>query len=75
VVRTNLVGMAQDTKWFCEGGVIYVLVSRWKFREYFTPEWVGMKVVWNVQFQAPEATCAKSATGPNPADFATANGR
>jgi hypothetical protein len=22
-----------------------------------------MKVVWNVQFQAPEATCAKSATG------------
>ena len=38
VIRTNLVGVAQDTEWFCEGATIYALVSRWKFREYFTPE-------------------------------------
>ena len=38
VVRTDLVGIAQDTEWFCEGKTIYALVSRWKFREYFTPE-------------------------------------
>lgn len=38
VIRTDLVGIAQDTEWFCEGGTIYALVSRWKFREYFTPE-------------------------------------
>jgi len=38
VIRTDLMGIAQDTEWFCEGGVIYALVSRWKFREYFTPE-------------------------------------
>jgi len=38
VIRTVLVGIAQDTEWFCDDGVIYALVSRWKFREYFTPE-------------------------------------
>jgi hypothetical protein len=38
VIRTDLVGIAQDTEWFCEGKAIYALVSRWKFREYFTPE-------------------------------------
>lgn len=38
VIRTDLVGIAQDTEWFCEGANIYALVSRWKFREYFTPE-------------------------------------
>lgn len=38
VIRTELVGIAHDTEWFCEGNTIYALVSRWKFREYFTPE-------------------------------------
>ena len=38
VIRTDLIGIAQDTEWFCESGLIYALVSRWKFREYFTPE-------------------------------------
>jgi len=38
VIRTDLVGIAQDTEWFCEGATIYALVSRWKFREYFTPD-------------------------------------
>lgn len=38
VIRTDLVGIAQDTEWFCDGGLIYAHVSRWKFREYFTPE-------------------------------------
>jgi len=38
VIRTDLAGIAQDTEWFCEGGVIYALVSRWKFREYFAAE-------------------------------------
>jgi len=38
VIRTDLVGTAQDTEWFCEGATIYALVSRWKFREYFTPD-------------------------------------
>jgi hypothetical protein len=38
VIRINLAGIAQDTEWFCEGATIYALVSRWKVREYFTPE-------------------------------------
>lgn len=38
LIRTDLVGIVKDTEWFCEGGNIYALVSRWRFREYFTPE-------------------------------------
>ena len=38
VIRTDLIGVPQDTEWFCEGQTIYALVSRWKFREVFTPE-------------------------------------
>ena len=38
IIRTELMGTTQDTEWFCDAGRIYALVSRWKFREYFTPE-------------------------------------
>lgn len=38
VIRTNLMGTPLDTEWFCEGRDIYALVSKWKFREYFSPE-------------------------------------
>ena len=35
VVRRHIEGFALDAELFCEDGR---LVSRWKFREYFTPE-------------------------------------
>ncbi len=38
VLRTSLLGVTQDSEWFCEEERIYALVSRWKFREYFTRE-------------------------------------
>jgi len=33
----ELLGVTINTKWFCEDGRIYALVSRWEFREYFPP--------------------------------------
>jgi len=36
-VRTHTLGVEQHQQWFCESGRIYTLVSRWEFREYFSP--------------------------------------
>lgn len=38
VIRTVPFGVDFETEWFCEGNLIYALVTGWRFREYFTPE-------------------------------------
>jgi hypothetical protein len=35
-LRIRTLGVEQHQQWFCESGRIYVLVTRWKFREYFS---------------------------------------
>jgi hypothetical protein len=37
VLRYKISNIPITTKWFCEGNEIYALVSRWEFREYFSP--------------------------------------
>lgn len=36
VLRTELMGGKLTSQWFCEGELIYTLVTKWEFREYFT---------------------------------------
>lgn len=35
--RHTLLGIESESKWFCEGTRIYALVTKWEFREYFSP--------------------------------------
>jgi len=37
ILRTRTLGAELHQQWFCEGGRIYVLTSKWEFREYFSP--------------------------------------
>jgi hypothetical protein len=37
ILRSTLLGFESRTKWFCEDHRIYALVSKWEFREYFSP--------------------------------------
>jgi hypothetical protein len=36
-LRTHILGVENHQQWFCESGRIYTLVSKWEFREYFSP--------------------------------------
>lgn len=38
VLRSTTLGIVQENEFHCEGGKLWVNVSRWKFREYFSPE-------------------------------------
>jgi hypothetical protein len=35
--RSRTLGIVQLQRWVCEEGRIYAMVSRWEFREYFSP--------------------------------------
>ena len=37
VLRDESLGVESKSKLFCEGGRIYALVSKWEFKEYFSP--------------------------------------
>jgi len=36
-LRSRTLGAEQHQQWFCESGRIYTFVSKWAFREYFSP--------------------------------------
>ena len=36
-LRHKILGIDSESKWFCEGTRIYALVTKWEFREYFSP--------------------------------------
>ncbi len=38
VLRSTTLGINQENEFHCEGGKLWVHVSRWNFREYFSPE-------------------------------------
>lgn len=38
VLRSSTLGIIQENEFHCEDGRLWVHVSRWKFREYFSPE-------------------------------------
>lgn len=38
VLRSTALGIVLEDEFHCEGGKLWVHVSRWKFREYFSPE-------------------------------------
>lgn len=36
-LRDRTLGIVQEQRWVCEEGRIYALVSKWQFKEYFSP--------------------------------------